>query len=92
MGSRGAVMNNMEIEFIFLAHKIWGYERDEDAEYKGPEDAIEKQGGIISFEDDDGDLIYNTGDGSLLHISYARHLRDTLVSDGDVEPVKRANP
>jgi hypothetical protein len=87
MDSRGAIMNNMEIEFVFLARKIWGTERDEDAQYKGPEDAIEKSNGIISIEENDGDLKYRTGDGGALDISYARYLEHALVRDGDIEPI-----
>jgi hypothetical protein len=87
----GAVMNNMEIEFVFLARKIWGTERDEDDEYKGPEDAIEKQGGIISIGDEYGDLIYRMKSGSSLSISYSRYLKDTLIRDGDIAPVVRTD-
>ncbi|MDR2521475.1 MAG: hypothetical protein LBC72_02830 [Spirochaetaceae bacterium] len=43
-------MNNMEIEFVFLARKIWGTERDEEDEYKGHEDAIEKKGALSALK------------------------------------------
>jgi hypothetical protein len=36
-------------------------------------------------------LIYRTADGGALDISYARYLRDTLVEQGDIEPVIHAD-
>jgi hypothetical protein len=86
----GAVMNNMEIEYVFIARKIWGSEWDEDDPYKSPEDALKKHGGITSVKDDDGDIIYHTADNAELYISYARYLKHALVRDGDIEPVVRA--
>jgi hypothetical protein len=85
------MMNNMEIEFVFLARKIWGIEPDYEAKYPTPEYAIEKQGGITSIEDDAGDLVYRTADGGALDISYSRYLKDALVEQGDIEPVVRTD-